>query len=193
MKFGKFLYRYRSLTPIPFVVFLLVFSTPSVISLIIGFIISFGGDLLRFVSVGYSGLTTRSKNVQTDVLVTNGPYGYVRNPIYLGNFFLSLGLVIAAHTFFPWFIVLYIVLFSIQYYFIIRFEERFLREKFGERYGEYRKSVPSFFPKVKPFRGGQTVQPNFRYAFRSEQTTIGISLILYTILVVIYITLNLKK
>jgi protein-S-isoprenylcysteine O-methyltransferase Ste14 len=192
MNFGRFLYRYRSLTPIPFVVFLLVFSTPSVISFIIGFIITVGGEVLRFFSVGYTGLTTRSKNVQTDVLVTNGPYGYVRNPIYLGNFLLSLGVVVAADTFFPWFIIIYIVLFAFQYYYIIRFEEKFLSEKFGERYEEYKKHVPSFFPKVKKFSGGQTVTPNFRYAFRSEQTTIGISLVLYTILVVIYIILNLK-
>ena len=137
MRIGKFLYKYRSLTPVAFIIILLIFSKPSILTIITGIVFSLFGEVIRSVSVSYTGLTTRSKNVQTDILVTNGPYGYVRNPIYLGNFFLSLGVVIAAHTFFPWFIVVYILLFAVQCHFFFHkgdiFPEQLMDDRFAEQ------------------------------------------------------------
>jgi len=190
VKIGAFLYKHRSLTPLPVIIILFVFSKPFLITLVIGIFISFCGEIFRFVSVGYTGRTTRSKNVQSDILVTNGPYGYVRNPIYIGNFFLSLGIVISANTFFPWFILVYIMLFSIQYFFIIRYEERFLQERFEENYSRYISKVPSFFPKLGRYRERSSVKPDFKKALISEKTTIFIVLLLYVIIGVIYIVRN---
>ncbi|MCK4576688.1 isoprenylcysteine carboxylmethyltransferase family protein [candidate division WOR-3 bacterium] len=193
MKVGKFFYKYRSLTPVPLVIVLLIFLKPSLVTIIVGFFVTICGEILRFTSVGYTGLTTRSKNVQSDILVTNGPYGFIRNPIYLGNFFISLGIVISANVFFPWFIVLYIIVFAVQYFFIIRFEEKFLREKFGDRYLQYIKNVPSFFVNLKPYRKGKSVKPNFKWALRSEKVTITVVALLYIIIGVIYVWQKIHK
>ncbi len=187
MKIGRFLYKYRSLTPIPLILALLILTKPLLLSLIIGFIISIMGELLRMSSVAYTGLTTRSKNVQTGMLVTNGPYGVVRNPIYAGNFFLSLGIAVAAHAFFPWFILIYIVVFALQYVFIIRYEEVFLEEAFKDEYKDYKAHVPSFFPTFKRYRRGRMIKPDFKIAYRSEKNTVNIAIILYVILVGIFI------
>lgn len=186
MKIGAFLYRYRSLTPLLLIIILFLFSKPSIVTISIGFFISICGEIIRLISVGYTGLTTRSKNVQSDILVTNGPYGYVRNPIYLGNFFISLGVVISANTFFPWFIILYILLFSIQYFFIIRFEEEFLKERFAENYMKYIRNVPSFFPKLKAYLEGGLVRPDFKKALKSERTTMLSIILLYIVICAIY-------
>jgi protein-S-isoprenylcysteine O-methyltransferase Ste14 len=187
MKLGKFLYKYRSLTPIPLIIILYILAKPLLFSLLIGFIISIMGELLRLWSVAYTGLTTRSKNVQTGVLVTNGPYGIVRNPIYVGNFFLSLGVVVASHAFFPWFILIYIAVFALQYIFIIRYEEEFLEGTFKDEYENYRMHVPSFFPTFKPYREGSSVKTDFRIGYRSEKNTINIALVAYAILVAIFV------
>ena len=190
MKIGEFLYRYRSLTPIPIVIILLIFSKPSTTTIIIGFFASVCGEIIRFISVGYTGITTRSKKVSSDSLVTNGPYGYVRNPIYLGNLFISFGVVISANTFFPWFIVLYIILFTIQYSFIIKHEEKFLKEKFTKDFTGYVDNVPSFFPRLKSYKEGSSVTPDFRKALISERTTILIVSLLYIIIYTIYLYYN---
>jgi protein-S-isoprenylcysteine O-methyltransferase Ste14 len=187
LRLGRFLYRYRSLTPVPLLFVLLFFSEPTPVSLGLGAIVTVCGEVIRFISVGYTGLTTRSKNVQTNILVTNGPYGFVRNPIYLGNFFLSLGIVITANSFFPWFIVIYIILFSIQYFYIIKYEERFLKNRFGEEYSRYEKKVPCFFPGVKSYKSCKPVIPAFRMALRSEKTTLFILFMIYSLLGLIYL------
>lgn len=187
MKLGRLLYKYRSLTPIPLIVALFILAKPQLFSLLSGFFISISGELLRLWSVAYTGLTTRSKNVQTPILVTNGPYGIVRNPIYAGNFFLSLGVVVAAHAFFPWFILIYIAVFALQYTFIIRYEEKFLAESFNDAYKDYKTQVPSFFPTFKPYRKGSSIKPDLKVAYRSEKNTINISLIVYAILLAIFL------
>jgi protein-S-isoprenylcysteine O-methyltransferase Ste14 len=187
MKLGKFLYTYRSLTPIPLIIVLLILAKPLLLSLIIGCFVSILGELLRLTSVAYTGLTTRSKNVQSGGLVTNGPYGILRNPIYAGNFFLSLGVVVAAHALFPWFIPIYVVVFALQYVFIIRYEEKFLEKSFKDEYRDYRAHVPSFFPTFNPYRNGSALKPDFKIACRSEKNTINISLIIYGILIAIFL------
>ncbi len=72
-------------------------------------------------------------------LVTTGIYGTVRNPLYLSNGLLAMGMAILFRS-------LYAFLFSIPYFLsyllIIRLEEKDLLEKYGKEYQEYRKKVP---------------------------------------------------
>lgn len=82
-------------------------------------------------------------------LVTNGIYGLVRHPQYVGLFLVSLGLMIQWPTLVT--LVLWPVMFIVYYRLAAR-EERRMVEVFGERYLEYRKRVPAFFPRVWPER-----------------------------------------
>ena len=72
-------------------------------------------------------------------LVTTGVYGIVRNPLYLSNGLLAMGMAILFRS-------LYAFLFSIPYLLsylpIIRLEEKDLLGKYGGEYLEYRKKVP---------------------------------------------------
>jgi protein-S-isoprenylcysteine O-methyltransferase Ste14 len=80
-------------------------------------------------------------------LVTDGIYGLVRHPQYLGLFLVSIGLMIQWPTLVT--LVVWPVMFIVYYRLALR-EERRMVELFGERYFEYKKRVPAFFPRLWP-------------------------------------------
>lgn len=135
---------------------ILILGKPSVISFLAGSLLIFAGELLRVWGVGYAGKTTRSDHVEAPVLVTAGPYSYVRNPLYAGNFFIGLGFSImaAGGVIYPpgLFIILFFIFSSfIVYGTIIPLEEAFLTEKFGEDFVNYKNYVPRLIPWKKPY------------------------------------------
>src|SRR5207244_12431655 len=67
-----------------------------------------------------------------------------RNPLYLGNLLITIGLCVIAHD--PILLALVAILFAAQYRAIIAAEEEFLRGRFGARFEEYRARVPRFLP-----------------------------------------------
>jgi len=79
-------------------------------------------------------------------LVTGGPYRYVRNPIYLGDFTFGIAAALLASN---WLILLPEAFIVILVYGQIDGEERMLMERFGDEYREYVKRTPRFIPKFK--------------------------------------------
>jgi protein-S-isoprenylcysteine O-methyltransferase Ste14 len=176
-------FKYRSYTPIPFLILMLIFQQSTPLSLIVGFAIALIGELIRFWGVSWAGSETRSTGgVGGTFLIISGPFAYVRNPLYVGNILMYLGLGIMSFALFPYLQIGAIIFFLFQYYFIVKEEERFLREKFGEQYKDFCKHVPAFFPRFTPYRNSDVVQPpyNFKAGIRSEtrslQAFFGISL-----------------
>ena len=72
-------------------------------------------------------------------LVTHGPYRFTRNPMYLGLTLGYVGIAIVMNVTWP-LILLPGVLFAL-YGLVIRKEERYLADAFGEQYGTYRARV----------------------------------------------------
>lgn len=96
-----------------------------------------------FAAEGTSGRSTRRHVAQT--LNTTGPYSVVRNPLYLGNFLIWLGLALFCLVW--WLAVLYVLAFWLYYERIILAEEAFLRQKFGEHFERWAAQTPAFFPR----------------------------------------------
>lgn len=84
--------------------------------------------------------------VEDHTLVQDGPYRFVRNPIYLG----MLGMLIATGLLRAEWIALLsaILIFIAGTYIRVRSEERLLREAFGNRFDEYTRRVPALIPGV---------------------------------------------
>ncbi len=164
------LFTLRSYTPIPFLILGLVFGHPTITSLIAGVLVSGLGEAIRFWGVGHATSETRvTGSVGASRLVVSGPFGYVRNPLYVGNMLLYTGFGVMANI--PWLIVLTLAWFIFQYWMIVSREEEFLAGKFGQEYDAYRRAVPKFFPRFTPYDRGREVVIQWGIAIRSERRT----------------------
>ena len=187
-------FKYRSYTPIPFVILMLVFQKANIESLIIGFAITLIGELIRLWGVSYAGSETRTTGaVGGTYLIISGPFAYVKNPLYLGNILMYFGFGVMSLALFPYLQILALIFFYFQYYLIIKREEGYLREQFGEEYEKYYKAVPKLIPTFFPYRNKKLEQPpfNLKAGLKSERRTLQ-ALIITTLLLlaVWYFNLN---
>jgi protein-S-isoprenylcysteine O-methyltransferase Ste14 len=82
-------------------------------------------------------------------LVVEGPYRYVRNPLYEGDFCLIVGAALLSRS---WALMLLAALYLAQLALQLPLEERELRERFGISYRRYCELVPRFIPRRRPVR-----------------------------------------
>lgn len=112
--------------------------------------ISILGLGIRVYTVGHTPDKTSGRNVKeqiAEVLNTTGIYSVVRNPLYVGNFFMWLGIGMITANF--WFIIAFILFYWIYYERIVFAEEQFLSRKFGEQYDLWAAKTPCFIPSMR--------------------------------------------
>jgi protein-S-isoprenylcysteine O-methyltransferase Ste14 len=188
-------FKYRSYSPIPFVILMLAFQKATVESLIIGFAITTLGELIRLWGVCYAGSETRTTGkVGGTFLIISGPFAYVKNPLYLGNILMYFGFGIMSLALFPYLQIIALIFFYFQYHVIISREEGYLREQFGEEYSKYYKAVPKLIPTIFPYRNKNLEQPefNFNAGFRSERRTLQ-AFAITTLLLLVFWYFNLNN
>jgi protein-S-isoprenylcysteine O-methyltransferase Ste14 len=107
------------------------------------------GLVIRALTIGYTPRGTSGRNTKAgqvaEVLNTKGMYSLVRHPLYLGNFFMWLGIMIYVGNL--WFTVVCCLLYWLYYERIMFAEEGYLRVKFGQSYLDWSVDVPSFWPR----------------------------------------------
>ncbi len=155
---GNWLFRWRSFLPLLTIGLFLIamrhFSYPQgehSLDLLwesTSFAVSLFGLAIRIFTVGYvpkgtSGRTTREPRAST--LNTTGMYSIVRHPLYMGNFFIWLGVLMCPR--FLFFAIAIILLFFLYYWLIIIAEEKVLYEKFGNTFVEWTQKTPPLFPR----------------------------------------------
>jgi protein-S-isoprenylcysteine O-methyltransferase Ste14 len=159
MTLASFLFKNRGLLLALPAGLLALAGRPSARSIRVGLPLAVAGELIRCWAVGYSGVTTRHNEVTASKLVTAGPYGHVRNPLYLGNFVTAAGFAIAFTGANSRRARRGLVLGSLGamlalYAEIVPHEEAFLREEFGEEFERYCESVPRVVPQLEPPANG---------------------------------------
>lgn len=186
MSLASNFFKYRSYTPIPFVVVMLIFAYPNIWSLILGFLITAVGESIRLWGVSWAGSETRTTgNVGGTYLIVSGPFAHLRNPLYLGNILMYTGLGVMSFALFPWLQIAGFIFFSLQYYMIVQEEEKYLEQTFGKEYEDYRKKVPRFIPRFSKYSAGSVEQPDYdiRKGLKSERRSLqAFSVVAITIL-----------
>jgi protein-S-isoprenylcysteine O-methyltransferase Ste14 len=162
-KEGNFLFKHRG--EIPIVLFLLAipvvyFTNYDFISLSLRNIlmwIAIGlsalGFIIRAISIGTTPKGTSGRNTKegqvAESLNTTGIYSTVRHPLYLGNYFMWIGIVL--YTFNFAFVVIVSLAFWLYYERIMFAEERFLERKFGNDYMDWANRTPAFIPCLRKY------------------------------------------
>lgn len=165
---GARLFRARSWLPVPFLLLALFSrSNATTVNWIVGALLIVPGELIRLAGVAAAGTVTRRRSRDVQRLVTYGIFGWVRNPLYVGNFLIWMGFVVISGV--PWLVPLAIVVFAFEYYFIVAYEEGVLESIFGREYLAYKKTTPRWVPRAPKER--EAGQHDWAEAWKSETST----------------------
>ena len=115
----------------------------------IGLALALFGQVIRALVIGLVYITRGGQNRQiwANALVEGGIFAHCRNPLYLGNILIVTGLAIVHGG---WAMLLVIVpLFVLAYAAIVRAEEHYLHDRFGEHYARYCARVRRWQPRLR--------------------------------------------
>ena len=150
MSIARIIYRLRGfLTSLPFVFAMLSFSYETENEWFVwplGISIFLLGLLVRI----WAQQHLRYRLKVRKLLTTTGPYSFVRNPIYLGNILIGLGLVVTSELL--WLVPITLLYCFCVYSFVVSYEEEHLLEKYGESYRRYMLEVPRWLPQAIRFK-----------------------------------------
>ena len=113
---------------------------------LLGYLVIAAGHTLRFLALRHIGPKSRTHTLGAPQLVTDGPYAVVRNPLYLANWIIAIGLCLVAQL--GWVLVAGPLLALLLYYVVALAEEPRLLAQFGEAYQRYCATTPRFFPRL---------------------------------------------
>lgn len=159
IEIGNFFFRYRNWL---FIVLYLLLFLPSpplfrpehfgenywLIPLVLGLVVTIGGQIIRGATIGLAYIIRggKDKKVYAEELVTSGIFNHCRNPLYVGNILMLLGVGILSNSLI--YIAIIMPLFLFIYQAIVLAEENFLRKKFGERFDQYCANVNRWIPSL---------------------------------------------
>ena len=176
VRIGNFFFHYRNgLFPIGYLTMFI--NGPAVfhdyrVAFFTGLIVAAAGQSLRAVTIGLDYIIRggRNRQVYAEKLVQGGIFAHCRNPLYVGNFLILLGVGTASNSMF--FLAIGIPFFLFAYWAIIAAEEAFLRNKFGDEFTAYcnrvNRLLPSFAGLNKTLEG---MRFNWRRLITAEYGT----------------------
>jgi protein-S-isoprenylcysteine O-methyltransferase Ste14 len=114
--------------------------------LAIGLFITISGQAIRGATIGLAYIIRGGKDgkVHADELVTQGIFNHCRNPLYVGNILMLLGVGVLSNSLI--YVGIIMPLFLIIYHAIVLAEEHFLVNKFEGKYVAYCKKVNRWIP-----------------------------------------------
>jgi protein-S-isoprenylcysteine O-methyltransferase Ste14 len=169
-RLGGVLFRNRSWIPVPFLaVPLLAPGRMSVANWIVGALLVAAGEAVRLSGVAAAGTVTRRRSREVQRLVTYGVFGWVRNPLYVGNFLIWMGFTAISGVY--WFLPIAALLFVLEYTLIVRYEEGVLESIFGPSYLTYKSRTPRWLPRPPRSTDRESGPHDWREAVRSETST----------------------
>ncbi len=112
-------------------------------------------SMVRFV---FAGRGTLVPGVPTERLVVSGLYRHVRNPMYLGVLLSLAGEAVLFRS--RDIIIEALIAWLAAHVFILVYEEPTLTGRYPDEYALYKRSVPRWLPRMKPWTGGSSDPAN---------------------------------
>ncbi len=190
-KFSRFIFNTRRYYRIFFLVLgvclklFVLQNTTTLLLWAIGFILVLSGLAFRVHAASYLHGRHIVTEIEADFFCASGPYSYIRNPLYFGNFVVDLGIVITFNIW--WLLPLYLVEFTFLYSIIIPYEEKFLKNKFGETYENYKSQIPAVFPSRKKYKCEEKIIPNRVESFKKELPLIIALVLIYVLFFFLFV------
>lgn len=134
------------------------------------------GHALRALVVGLAYIRRGGKGgkVHADTLVVDGVFAHSRNPLYVGNILVLLGIMVVANS--PLLTFVGAPFFAFAYASIVFAEENYLGRKFGREYEQYKRNVPRFLPRnLNVLRTMRNMTFDWRRVLRKEYGSIFVS------------------
>ena len=151
---------------------LVSFAVATPLLLIIAALIAAKAVLFRVWGTAYLGPgTVNSGSMVAGKVMADGPYRYVRNPLYIGLWCMVIAMTFLMPVTGAAFSAILITIFAIR---LTLGEEAFLTAKLGEPYLAYLKAVPRFIPRLRGAPSPAGAKPHWVRALLAELTPIGI-------------------
>ncbi len=152
VRVGQFFFRFRNYL-FPLALPLVFVPGPHILesslaAALLGLAFALVGQTVRIGTIGLEYIIRggRERRVYAEKLVTDGVYAHSRNPMYVGNLLMIIGVSVTSNS---WGCVGIVVpLFSFAYLAITCAEEEYLRCRFGEAFERYCRDVPRFLPRL---------------------------------------------
>ena len=151
---------------------LLRFTLATPVVIVAGALFALVGAILRVWGTAYLGYgTVHHGEMQAGGVMADGPYRYVRNPLYLGGWFMMVATAFVMPPTGALFSMTLITVFLLR---LILGEEAFLSEKLGEPYREYLQAVPRLIPRVRGALPSAGHKAHWAIALLTELNPIGV-------------------
>jgi protein-S-isoprenylcysteine O-methyltransferase Ste14 len=145
------------------------YATPFVI--VAGALVAAAGMVLRIAGTAYLGCgIVNDSGMRGLQLMTDGPYRYVRNPLYLGGWCMIAAISLLMP---PTGALIAMVLVTLFFLRLTLAEELFLESRFGATYQQYKRMTPRFAPCLRTSLPRGTTNPHWLLAASTEIVSIG--------------------
>jgi hypothetical protein len=148
------------------------FAAAMPIVIIFGALAALAGAVLRVWGTAYLGYrTVHHGDMQAGAVMADGPYRYMRNPLYVGGWFMMLAVTLLMTPSGALFAVVLMTVFFLR---LILGEEAFLTKQLGQPYEEYLHAVPRLLPRLRDSLPSAGNAPHWLIAVATEVMPIGI-------------------
>ena len=155
---------------------LVTFTMATPLVIVLASLIAAKGALLRICGTAWLGpATVNHADMQGGAVMAAGPYRYVRNPLYLGNWCMIAAMAFIMPPTGALFALVLLTIFQLR---LIFAEEAFLSAQLGEPYHAYRAAVPRLVPRLRTTLAASSAQPHWLRAVLAELNPIGVFLTL---------------
>jgi len=148
------------------------FSVAASVVIVAGALAALVGAVLRVWGAAYLGYSTvHHEDMQGSAVMAAGPFRYMRNPLYLGGWFMMLAICLLMTPSGALFAMALVTIFYLR---LILGEEAFLAAKLGEPYREYLRAAPRLAPSMRSGLPASQAKPHWLIAVLTEINPIGV-------------------